>query len=80
MRQSESFHWAAMDLVGNRLWQNQIRFGFVGKEIPNVAWSGESDRGGFLYAVVSDVAMDYLGRMSHGYAPPIEVLVLAEIA
>ena len=67
-----------MDLVANRLWQNQIRFGFVGKEVPDVSGSGEQDRGGFLYAAVSDLEMDHFGRMSHGYAALVKVLVIAD--
>ena len=48
-------HRAVMGLVANRLRQDQIRFGFVGKEVSDVSGSGEQDRGGFIHAAVSDL-------------------------
>lgn len=57
--------------------KNQIRFGFVGKEISDVSGSGKQDRGGFLDATVSDVEVDHFGRMSHCYAALVKVFVLA---
>ncbi len=67
-----------MDLVASRLRQNQIGFGIMGKEVPDVSGSGEQDCGSFLYAAVSDMEMDYFGRMSGGYAALVKVLVLAD--